>query len=435
VTPYVCQPCRKALDATVRLPGSKSVTNRALVAAALADGTSVLSGILLAEDTRLMLDALGALGIAITVDEADATAEVTGCCGQLPSSGTRLFCGNSGTTIRFCAAVAGLGFGRYELDGVERMRKRPIGGLVDALRMQGASIEYMAREGFPPIAVHASGFGGGHISFKSPESSQFVSAMLLTAPYAMQDVLMAVTGGLPSIPYLKMTTAIMERFGVPVVEQYCDDRADFIIGAPQRYEAAHLAIEPDASNAAYFLAAPAVVGGRVTVEGLGTESIQGDTDFVWVLERMGCRVQRDVDRLTVSGPEGAKRLRGVDVDLNDMPDTVQTLAVVALFADGPTVIRNVANLRIKETDRLAALQSELTKLGATVEASSDGLTIIPPDQVSPAAIDTFNDHRMAMSFALAGLRCDGIVINDPECVGKTFPDFFERFEEMTVPPQ
>jgi 3-phosphoshikimate 1-carboxyvinyltransferase len=403
-----------------------------LVTAALADGRSLLQGILIAEDTRLMIDALRTLGVAITVDEQDCVAEVTGCRGQLPASEAELFCGNSGTTMRFCTSLAALGYGRFRLDGVERMRQRPVGWLVEVLRALGTGVEYLGEEGYPPILVHASGLSGGHVAFDNPESSQLVSSLLLAAPYAMRDVLIDVTGRGTSVAYLKMTTAIMDSFGVTVIEQYRQDEAKFIVAAPQRYQGTTYAIEPDASNATYFLAAPAIAGGRVTVEGLGTESIQGDVRFADLLEQMGCRVERGPKHLSVSAPTEGWRLGGVDVDLNEMPDTVQTLAVLALFADGPTTIRNVANLRVKETDRLSALCRELTKLGATVDEASDGLTIHPPEAITPATIDTYDDHRMAMSFALAGLKCDGMVIGNPQCCAKTFPDFFERFERMAA---
>ena len=430
---YRCQPASKPLEATVTLPGSKSITNRALVMAALADGTSLLKNVLLAEDTRLMIDGLRALGVAITVDEAGHAAEITGCRGQLPASEAELFCGNSGTTMRFCTAVVSLGHGQFHLDGVQRMRQRPIGGLVEVLQALGTGVEYLGTEGFPPIVIHANGLSGGKVEFRSPESSQLISSLLLAAPYASRDLFIDVSGDIPSVPYLKLTTSLMDSFGVAVIGQYATDRIKFIVAAPQRYQPTTLTIEPDASNATYFLAAPAVAGGRVTIDQLGTDSIQGDVRFVDVLERMGCRIERSASELTVHGPAGGEKLRGIDVDLNDMPDTVQTLAAVALFADGPTVIRNVANLRAKETDRLAALGRELAKLGATVEEAVDGLTIHPPNVVAAAAIETYNDHRMAMSFALAGLGRDGIVINNPDCCGKTFPDFFERFEQMAPP--
>jgi len=448
-----CTPASGPLDAVVTLPGSKSITNRALVAAALADGVSILKNILLAEDTRVILDALRAVGIALTVDEAECVAEVTGCRGHIPESEAELFCGNSGTTMRFCAALVALGHGRFRLDGVQRMRQRPIGGLVSALQALGAGVEYLAADGYPPIVVHANGLGGGAVAFDSPESSQLVSGLLLAAPYAGQDVFVEVTGDLPSVPYLRMTTAIMERFGVGVLEEYAwksghaeiivpptvnpatraeEVAARFVVEAPQRYRGTTMAIEPDASNATYFLAAPAIAGGRVTVEGLGVDSLQGDVAFVDLLERMGCRITREPARLVVAGPPQGGRLRGLDVDANDMPDTVPTLAVLALFADSPTTVRNVATLRVKETDRLTALRRELTKLGAIVEEFPDGLRVGPPARVSPATIETYDDHRMAMSFALAGLKYAGMVINDPDCCAKTMPDFFERFERMTA---
>ncbi len=427
---YHCQPATQPLDAVVTLPGSKSITNRALVVSALADGTSLIKGMLLAEDTRRMIEALRALGITITVDEQNRVAEVTGCRGQLPADRANLFCGNSGTTIRFCTALTALGHGRFQLDGIERMRRRPIGELADVLRALGAGVECPDREGYPPIIVHARGLGGGHVAFESPQSSQSVSGLMLASPYAMRDVLIDITGTVTSATYLKMTTSVMDHFGVSVIEQYAERNAKLIIAAPQRYAGTTYAVEPDASNATYFLAAPAVAGGRVTVEGLGTGSIQGDVRFVDILERMGCTVTREPMRLTVTGPAEGRRLHGVDVDLNDMPDTAQTLAVLALFADGATTIRNAGNLRVKETDRLDALHRELGKLGARVDESDDGLRIEPPERIPPATIDTYGDHRMAMSFAVAGLGCEGIVINDPQCCGKTFPGFFEQFERM-----
>jgi len=429
---YRCQPAGGPIEAVVRLPGSKSLTNRALIAAALADGVSVLDGLLLAEDTRLMIDALRALGVAVTVDEAACRAEVTGCRGHLPASEARLLCGNSGTTLRFGAALVALSHGRFELDGVERMRRRPIGPLADALRRLGAAVEYPGEEGYPPIVVHARGLSGGEVRFDSPASSQWISALLLVAPYAASDVFLEISGEVPSEPYLDMTLAVMERFGVMALAPDGAPAGRFIVPAPQRYTGTTLAIEPDASNATYFLAAAAVCGGRVTVEGLGTGSVQGDVHFVALLEQMGCRAAREPDRLTVESPPAGERLRGIDVDLSAMPDTVPTLAVLALFAEGPTTIRNVANLRIKETDRLAALRVELSKLGATVEERPDGLSITPAE-INGATIDTYADHRMAMSFALAGLGCPGVTIRDPQCCQKTFPDFFERFEQLIRP--
>jgi 3-phosphoshikimate 1-carboxyvinyltransferase len=429
---YTCQFAAKTLDAEVVIPGSKSLTNRALVAAALADGTSLIDNLLLAEDTRLMLRALEVLGLGITVDESTCRAEITGCRGHLPTEEAELDCGNAGTVMRFCAAMTALGGGRFRLDGSPRMRERPIGGLVDALRWLGCGVEFHGHEGFPPFTIRAAGLRGGHVVFDSPESSQWISALLLAAPYAGGDVFIETKGVTPSVPYLRMTLAVMDRFGVPVLAEPSDMKgpARFIVEAPQRYQSTNLTIEPDATNASYFWAATAVAGGRVTVRGLGSDSVQGDAAFTRVLESMGCRVVTGATETTVIGPDRNTPLRAVDVDLNDMPDVAPTLAVLALFADGPTHIRNVANLRVKETDRLTALHRELAKLGADVAERPDGLTIHPPRNLRPARIDTYDDHRMAMSFALAGLRCPGLVIQEAQCCGKTFPGYFEKLERV-----
>lgn len=425
------QVATRPLDATVTIPGSKSLTNRAMVAAALAHGTSILDGALLAGDTERMIDTLRRFGFAATSDSDANRIEITGRGGHVPAMESDCFCGNSGTTIRFCAAVAALGHGRYRFDGVPRIRERPIGQLADALQSLGAFVEYEDREGFPPLTVIARGLSGGTVTFDRPPSSQFLSALLLAAPAAANDVLIRVNGPLPSAPYVAMTTSLMADFGPAVIEDVRPNSARFIVAAPQPYHARQYNIEPDASNASYFLAAPAIAGGRITVNSLGTSSIQGDVLFVDALEKMGCEIEREVDRLTVHGPAVGTRLRAIDLDLNAMPDMVQTVAVLAMFADGPTTIRNVANLRLKETDRLDALKRELTALGARIDLRDDGLTIRPPDRIGPANVNTYGDHRMAMSFALIGLRVEGIVIKDADCVDKTFPDFFRRWADLT----
>jgi 3-phosphoshikimate 1-carboxyvinyltransferase len=430
MTAYTAAPLDHPLDAVVHLPGSKSLTNRAFVTAALAEGTSHLTGILLAEDTRLMVEALRQLGIEVELDEGALVARVAGCGGQIPASEGSIFCGNAGTVMRFVAAMAATAHGLYELDGVPRMRRRPIGELATTLQALGAGVEYLGEEGCPPIRIHASGLRGGHVLFHSPESSQFVSGLLMAGPCAGQDVLVEISGCVHSVPYLRMTTAVMRAFGVEIIEQYPPLPVRFIVPAPQQYSAGTYAIEPDASNATYFLAAAAVAGGRVRVEGLGTDSRQGDVRFVEILERVGCRVDRELSALTVHGPGEGSPLRGIDVDLNDMPDTAQTLAVIALFAEGPTAIRHVSNLRVKETDRITALCRELRKLGATVDERLDGLVIHPAGEYRPAEIATYDDHRMAMSFTLATLRIPGVVVQDAHCCAKTFPDFFDRWERM-----
>lgn len=419
------QPVSKRIDATVHLPGSKSLTNRAFIIAALAGGTSRLSGVGLADDTRYMMQYLKALDIDVAMDEPGRLATVAGCGGHLPSSEADIFCGNAGTVMRFGGAMCTLGYGQFRIDGVERMRQRPIRPLVDALRDLGAQIGYEQQEGYPPLTVAAKGLYGGQVTMRAGQSSQFVSAVLMVAPYARNDVLLRLDGEIVSEPYIRMTLKMMEDFGVSALAE----GGRYIIPAVQSYTARDYRIEPDASTASYFFAAAALTAGRMTVEGLGRRSVQGDIGFVRVLEQMGCTVEQDDERTTVVGP-AIGSLRGVDVDLNAMPDMAQTLAVTSLFADGATNIRNVANLRIKETDRIAAVAHEAEKFGAAVEVREDGFCITPPKTPMAASVDTYDDHRMAMSFALAGLRVDGVVIKDAECVSKTFPEFFDVFGAM-----
>ncbi|MFQ5805142.1 MAG: 3-phosphoshikimate 1-carboxyvinyltransferase [Phycisphaerae bacterium] len=409
------------VDAVVRLPGSKSLTNRYLLCMALADGHSTLRAASLSDDALRMIDGLRRLGIHVELHDDAELIEIRGCRGQIPAGEAELDAGNAGTAMRFLTALACLGRGRYRLDGSARMRERPIGQLVGALQELGAGIGHDEAEGYPPLTMVARGLAGGQVELVSPLSSQFVSALLMVAPYATRDVLIRITGEVLSRPYMDMTIKVMRSLGVEVLAS--DDFDRFVVPATQRYRADDIAIEPDASAATYFWAAAAISGGRVRVRGLSCRSLQGDAGFVDVLERMGCQVEEREDALGVKGPP-AGTLRGIDIDLNAMPDAAQTLAVVALFATGPTRISNVANLRIKETDRLAALESELIRLGARVEMSGDGLTITPPAQITPAAIETYDDHRMVMSFALVGLGADGIVVKGADCVSKSFPDFF-----------
>lgn len=412
-------------DALVRPPGSKSLTNRYLLCAALADGVSELRGASLAEDARVMVRGLCALGVGVEVDESTARMLVSGCRGHLPATQAAIDAGDAGTAMRFLTALCCLGYGRYTLDGSPRMRERPIGALVAGLMELGAGIGYDGASGFPPLTVVARGLGGGRVHFSRPNSSQFISAMLMVAPYARSDVMIRVDGGVNSRPYVDMTIDVMRSLGVEVLS---DGAGRFIVPAAQRYAGRSLEIEPDASAATYFWAAAAMTGGRVRVAGLTRASRQGDVRFLDVLAQMGCTVQEGPDWLGVRGPTG--RLRGVTVDLNDMPDVVQTLAVTALRAEGPTEIRNVANLRIKETDRLRALQAELSRLGAQVTLYEDGLRIAPPAALRGAEIETYNDHRMAMSFALAGLCTEGVVIRDADCVRKSFPGYFDALAKL-----
>ncbi len=414
---------RGALAATVRVPGSKSLTNRALVAAALASGQSRLEGGLRSDDTTAMIEALRALGCGIDLGE-DAW-RVQGLAGKLASPKAPLDAGNSGTTARFLTAVATLADGPVVIDGSPRMRERPIQDLVDALAELGARVRVLGHAGCPPVRAEGGGLPGGRAVIEARRSSQYVSAVLLAAPYAPAGVeLVCRDGKLVSRPYVDLTLELMRAFGAA---------AGWGADAALRVEPGHAyrgrayAIEPDASAAVYPLCAAAIAGGRVRVAGLPGDSIQADLALLPILERMGCRVARGPEGLEVTGPAG--RLRGVDVDMNALPDAALALAVVALFAEGPTRIRNVANLRIKETDRLAALERELRKLGANARSGSDFLEIIPGAPRS-AAIASYEDHRMAMAFALAGLRIPGVSICDPGCVSKTWPEYFSMLEAL-----
>lgn len=400
----------------VRPVGSKSHTNRALVCAALADGVSRLRHASDAEDVEAMVGGLAALGVAVERTGGDLV--VTGSGGQLPALTAEINVGPAGTAMRFLAALATLGYGEYSLDGNARMRARPIGELVGALQQLGAGIGYAEERGYPPLQILARGLLGGAVTLDRPASSQFISAVLMVAPYATDDVLLAVTGDLPSRPYVDLTIGLMRDFGVEVL---ASDENRFVIASGQRYRGCEVAIEPDASAATYFWGAAAITGGRVLTEGVRRSHLQGDIGFVDVLGAMGCVVEETGDGLAVQGPA---RLRGIEVDLNKMPDTVQTLAVVALFAEGPTTIRNVANLRVKETDRLAALEAELGKLGARVATGDDWIEITPPATLTPARIADYDDHRMVMSFALAGLRGCEVSLSNPQCVAKSYPRFF-----------
>jgi 3-phosphoshikimate 1-carboxyvinyltransferase len=416
------QPVTDPLRARVRPPGSKSITNRALVCAALARGTSILRGSLDSEDTRVMIDGLRALGIPVEVFDDGTTLIVTGCSGVPVADRAELFVGNSGTTIRFLTALTTLGAGEFRLDGVARMRERPIGDLVDALTQLGAEIDCEGPNGCPPVVVHAACLSGGEVNVRGDISSQFLSGLLMAVPCA-GDVTVRVEGPLVSKPYVAMTLKVMHAFGVESTSS--EDYSEIQVPCAGCYSAREFSIEPDASAASYFWGAAAITGGAVVVEGLNRDCLQGDIAFVECLEQMGCQVCYEADHITVTGGP----LHGVDVDMNGISDTVQSLAVVALFAKGTTRIRNVAHIRHKETDRIAAAAAELRKLGAHVIEHDDGLEITP-GPLLPAAIDTYNDHRMAMSFAVAGLKLAGVVIRNPGCVKKTYPRFFADLDQV-----
>jgi 3-phosphoshikimate 1-carboxyvinyltransferase len=409
---------------SIRVPGSKSLTNRALIVAAMADGPSTLTGALDSEDTRVMVEALRALGISVDHDPETAVIRIQGCGGRFPAREASLKLANSGTSLRFLAAMLATGQGTYHLDGTARMGQRPVSDLLLALNGLGASARSDLGTGCPPVTIDASGLDGGYAFVRSDTSSQFLSGLLMALPYAKDTTTVEVQGVLVSQPYVAMTLAVMEAFGVKVVNRKFR-RFDVHTA---RYRGRQFAIEPDASAASYFFALAAITGGTITVEGLGSSSIQGDMAFVDILEHMGCTVTREPGRTTVTGGS----LQSVDVDMMAMSDTVMTLAVVALFAGGVSRIRNVAHIRHKETDRIAALATELRKLGARVDEYPDGLVIDPPapGQLRPARIATYNDHRMAMSFALVGLKVPGITILDPGCVAKTYPRFWDDFQGL-----
>jgi len=416
-----CGPVR----GSIRTPGSKSITNRALVCAALADGASTLSGALDSEDTQVMLDSLHRLGIQVERQGDGSTLVIKGCEGKIPANEADLFVGNSGTTIRFLTALTALGRGTFRLDGVPRMRERPIADLLSALNQLGADVNSEAGTGCPPVIVRASGLPGGLANIRGDISSQFLSGLLMAAPLAREDVELLVEGELVSKPYVTMTIGVMREFGV---EAHLSGLSRFVIAGQQRYRGRQYAIEPDASAASYFWGLAAVTGGEATVEGLSRGALQGDVVFIDCLEKMGCHVMHDNRGITVSG--AGVQLRGIDIDMNAISDTAQTLAVVALFGGGPTTIRGVAHIRHKETDRIADLARELRKLGASVEELADGLRITPAP-LRGAEIETYNDHRMAMSFALAGMKIPGVSIRNPGCTAKTYPRFFEDLMALT----
>lgn len=417
-------PVAGPVNGSIRPPGSKSITNRALICAALADGASTLTGALESEDTHVMIAALQQLGIAVEVSDRGRTLRVAGCGGKIPAKSAELFIANSGTSMRFLTAMATIGHGAYKLDGIARMRERPIGDLVSSLRQLGVQIEALGANDCPPVAVTASGLPGGEASIRGDVSSQFLSGLLMAAPYAQRPITLKVSGTLVSIPYVDMTIKVMESFGATATAT--KDYSQITVANDNRYRGIDYAIEPDASAASYFFALAAITGGRITVENLSRASLQGDVEFCHCLAQMGASVEYGPDSITVQGG----KLHGIDVDMNGISDTVQTLSVVALFADGPTRMRNVAHIRHKETDRIGATACELRKLGATVDETEEGLTV-HPGTLRGAAIDTYNDHRMAMSFALAGLRTPEVVIRNPGCTSKTYPEFFEDLARLT----
>jgi len=408
---------------TVRLPGSKSISNRALLLAALAEGTTTLENVLDSDDTGYMLAALDALGIDVARQGDDTV--VTGKGGPLCAQDLELelFLGMAGTAYRPLTAALCLGRGCFRLLGSPRMNERPIGDLVAPLRSLGADIRYLGQPGFPPVEVHGTGLEGGSVSMSGAVSSQFLTSLLMAAPMARRPVSVTIEGDQVSKPYLDITLNLMRRFGIDARHE---DYRRFDVPTGRYRSPGRYLVEGDASAATYFLAAAAIAG-DVRVEGIGRDSIQGDIGFLEVLRAMGAEVRARADSIQVR--RGAvNRLKAVDMDLNAIPDAAMTVAVLALFADGTTRIRNIGNWRVKETDRLAAMATELRKLGATVCEGADFIEVTPPTRIRAAEIDTYDDHRIAMSFSLAALGGAPIGIRDPSCVSKTFPDFFEIFD-------
>jgi 3-phosphoshikimate 1-carboxyvinyltransferase len=413
-------PLERPPDAKIRVPGSKSLTNRALIIAALAEGHSRILNPLFSDDSYWLMNALVRLGIDVSADGERGEVYVSGQSGGIDASGVDLFVGNAGTVARFLPPVLALGRGPYTIDGVPRMRERPVADLVDAMRHLGAAVDYAGEPGRFPLAIEGGGFRGGEVRVSASKSSQFVSGLLMASPYADAPVTLHPEGR-KEWPYVGITVALMRAFGVEV-----DEANGRFTVAPALYSSREYEVEPDASGASYFMAAAAVTGGRVRIPGLGSSSPQGDLRFAGVLRDMGCRVEIAPHSIEVIGPD---RLQGIEVDMNAFSDTMITLAAISPFATSPTTIKNVGHTRLQETDRLSAVATELNRLGVKTHTTASTIRIIP-DIVRPGVIRTYGDHRMAMAFAITGLVASGIRIGDPGCVAKTFPGYFGALESL-----
>ena len=414
--------CSQA-SGTVRLPGSKSISNRVLLLAALADGVTEVHDLLDSDDTQHMLAALRALGVGVE-DCGGNHWRISGVGGAFPIKQAELFLGNAGTAFRPLTAALALSGGDYVLRGVARMHERPIGDLVEALKQLGAQIDYLGNPGFPPLHIHPVKLAGDRATVRGNVSSQFLTGLLMALPLRQTATTVEVVGELISKPYIGITLAMLRRFGVEVVQ---DGWQSFTVAADACYRSpGDIHVEGDASSASYFLAAGAIGGGPVRVEGVGRDSVQGDVRFADALALMGAQIEMGPNWIEARAPAG--RLKAIDLDCNHIPDAAMTLAVAALFADGVTTLRNIASWRVKETDRIAAMATELRKVGATVEEGADFIRVTPPQTLTPnAVIDTYDDHRMAMCLSLVTLGGVPVRINEPGCVAKTFPDYFQRF--------
>ena len=411
------------ISGSVVLPGSKSLSNRILLLSMLAEGKTEIQNLLDSDDVRRMVEALETLGIQLEENRAENLITVSGTSGKIPVKEATLMLGNAGTAIRPLTAAMTLGHGRFVLDGVQRMRERPIIDLINGLSQLGANLRCINGTDCPPVEVIADGLPGGITRLSGAISSQYLTAILLAAPYADKEVQIEITDKLVSVPYVEMTLRLMQSFGVSVNHE---NFRLFHIPRQTYRSPGNIFVEGDASSASYFLAGAAITKGSVTVKGCGTDSLQGDARFAEVLEKMGAKVEWEPQQVKLTG----NSLNGIDVDMNQMPDAAMTLAVAALFASGPTAIRNIYNWRVKETERLQAVSTELRKLGAEVEEGYDYLVIQPPEQIRKAEIDTYDDHRMAMAFSLAACGESPMTINNPGCVSKTFPDYFEVLDGL-----
>ena len=426
---FIQLPVFTSFEGEVRLPGSKSITNRAFLIAALAKGRTRLHNLLKSDDTRYMGEALQKLGVHIDFSDDFSEAVVEGSGKPMSVDGAvDLFLGNAGTAMRSLTAALSLGKGQFALTGEERMSERPIRDLVDALRTLGAKIEYLETEGYPPLRIDASGLEGGEVHVRGNISSQYLTALLVCAPYCKAPLKIHVDGELISEPYIRLTLAVMKRFGVEV---------SWPAAQPYRFDVPHgeytspgdFFVEGDASSASYPLAAAAIAGGKVKVVGVGKCSTQGDAQFAKVLERMGAKITWGDEFIECEGPKGKLKSLG-EFNAIEIPDAAMTVAVLALFADAPMTITGIASWRVKETDRIAAMAAELRKVGATVRETMDSITVTPPEVLQSATIETYNDHRMAMCFSLVALGGVPIKILDPACVNKTYPNFFEDFKKL-----
>lgn len=414
----------KEINAVISVPGSKSYTQRALITSSLASGKSIIKDALISEDTEHLIKALRALGANIAQEQTDFVVEGTG--GKLVTPSSPLYLGNNGTGLRFLVGTVSLGHGTFVLDGNRRMRQRPIQPLVDALNKMGVKAFCVEGNGCPPVEVQARGLPGGKTHLTTALSSQYVSSLLLASPYAETDIEIAISSLIPSWPYIKLTTDVMAHFGVEV--SVSEDRL-FHIKARQIYQPKEYVIEGDVSSATYFMAAAAIVGQTIRISNINPDSLQGDLRFLQILETMGCKVSASRDGVEVTGP--LSNHEDLSFDLNDVPDMVPALAVVSAFRKGKTILKNILHLRVKESDRVAALTRELGKIGARAEKKADGM-IIQGIATRGAEIDCYSDHRIAMSFAIVGLAIEGITIKDPDCVKKSFPDFWEKLDSLSI---